>query len=210
MKEIRFDKVGDPYGYFSNFSPHTLLIDGNSWPTVEHFFQASKFSDIGLKEKIRSLDSPYKAAEFGKENTNIVTDNWENEKEQIMIKALKTKFLQHPDLKVKLLLTGDTLIILNTIDQYWGNGGNGKGKNRLGLLLMHLRDDLKEYSKNLVTVFPPWIAFPSINQHDLFWKMGMGEDYLVQWAEYYFGTDITIYQKEFPEPEEWRGFYEND
>ncbi|ENT7543664.1 N-glycosidase YbiA, partial [Shigella flexneri] len=27
-------------------------------------------------------------------------------------------------------------------DAYWGDGGNGKGKNRLGYLLMELREQL--------------------------------------------------------------------
>jgi predicted NAD-dependent protein-ADP-ribosyltransferase YbiA (DUF1768 family) len=27
-------------------------------------------------------------------------------------------------------------------DSYWGDGGNGKGKNKLGKLLMRLRDEL--------------------------------------------------------------------
>jgi N-glycosidase YbiA len=27
-------------------------------------------------------------------------------------------------------------------DSYWADGGNGQGKNRLGVLLMRLRDEL--------------------------------------------------------------------
>jgi hypothetical protein len=33
-----------PYGCFSNLSPHPVSLDGETWPTVEHFFQAQKFA----------------------------------------------------------------------------------------------------------------------------------------------------------------------
>ena len=37
--------------------------------------------------------------------------------------------------------TGDRKLIEHTDkDKYWGDGGNGKGENRLGILLMKLRD----------------------------------------------------------------------
>lgn len=53
----------------------------------------------------------------------------------------------------KLLETGEVRLVEHCArDSYWGDGGNGKGKNRLGVLLMRLRaelrkDDLGENSK---------------------------------------------------------------
>ena len=64
-------------------------------------------------------------------------------KEDVMYAALKLKFGTHSNLKDKLLQTGDGKIVEHTHrDSYWGDGGNGKGRNRLGVLLMKLR---KEY-----------------------------------------------------------------
>lgn len=40
---IYFYKVWQPYGCFSNFSPHGIQIRGTYWPTVEHYYQAQKF-----------------------------------------------------------------------------------------------------------------------------------------------------------------------
>ena len=58
-----------------------------------------------------------------------------------MYDGLKLKFTTHADLKKQLFDTGDRQIIQHTRnDKYWGDGGNGTGKNRLGILLMKLRD----------------------------------------------------------------------
>jgi len=43
-----------------------------------------------------------------------------------------------------LLGTGDAKLVEHTEnDSYWGDGGDGSGKNRLGILLMRLRDELR-------------------------------------------------------------------
>ena len=58
-----------------------------------------------------------------------------------MYEGLRHKFLQNEDLRVKLLETGDKKLIEHTDkDKFWGDGGNGKGENRLVILLMKLRD----------------------------------------------------------------------
>ncbi len=45
---ILFFVAADEYGDFSNFSRHGVELDGRYWPTVEHYFQAQKFTDFGL------------------------------------------------------------------------------------------------------------------------------------------------------------------
>ena len=63
-----------------------------------------------------------------------------------MYEGLQRKFLSHQDLRDKLLATGEAKLIEHTHrDSYWGDGGNGKGKNRLGILLMRLRASLREW-----------------------------------------------------------------
>jgi ribA/ribD-fused uncharacterized protein len=69
----------------------------------------------------------------------------EQVKEAVMMTALRAKFTQHAKLKRLLLSTGDKILIEHTTnDSYWGDGGDGSGKNRLGHLLMELRAELKE------------------------------------------------------------------
>jgi predicted NAD-dependent protein-ADP-ribosyltransferase YbiA (DUF1768 family) len=44
-----------------------------------------------------------------------------------------------------LLSTGETPIVENSpIDYYWGCGADGTGENRLGAILMDVRDTLRE------------------------------------------------------------------
>ena len=62
-----------------------------------------------------------------------------------MYDACLAKFSQHPDLKQLLLSTGDAIIIEHTKnDNYWGDGGDGTGRNQLGKTLMRVRDTLKQ------------------------------------------------------------------
>ncbi len=61
-----------------------------------------------------------------------------------MHEAVLTKFTQHADLREILLGTGDAVIVEHTAnDSYWGDGGDGSGKNKLGQILMRVRDELR-------------------------------------------------------------------
>lgn len=60
-----------------------------------------------------------------------------------MYDTLKAKFTQYEVLKELLLETGDKILIEHTEnDAYWGDAGDGSGKNQLGKLLMRLRKEL--------------------------------------------------------------------
>ncbi len=144
-EEIRFYSVLDDYGIFSNFAIYPLKLDGLLWPTTEHYFQAQKFDDEEYKEKIRKAASPMKAAELGRSRRMKIIKNWDRQKDNVMYKALLAKFTQHPELKEQLLNTGSAKIIEHTEnDAYWGDGGDGKGLNKLGKLLMKVREKLQE------------------------------------------------------------------
>lgn len=68
-----------------------------------------------------------------------------------MRKAVLLKFKSHEDIRAILLATGDQLIVENTpVDNYWGCGKDGKGKNRLGQILMEVREILREEGKGVV------------------------------------------------------------
>ncbi|MBO9595651.1 MAG: NADAR family protein [Niabella sp.] len=209
MSTIKFYKVNEPYGFFSNFAPYPIVIKHEIWKTVEHYFQASKFEDERIKLKIGEMNSPMDVAKEGRKRTNEIRTDWENVKDAIMHEALLCKFSQHPKLRKALVLTADSVLIEHTKnDFYWADGGDGTGKNRLGMLLMNVRDELQKYSKDPDLVLPPWIAFPHVEQHDLFWGMGFGEDYFTQWATFYLKTDKNQYRQLFPENKDWEGVYD--
>ena len=67
--------------------------------------------------------------------------DWEEVKANIMMIALRAKFDQYPELKQLLLSTvGNRLVEHTENDNYWGDAGNGSGLNRLGDLLVELRE----------------------------------------------------------------------
>ena len=59
-----------------------------------------------------------------------------------MREALEAKFRQHADLAALLLSTGDALLVEHADNDYWGDGGDGSGKNMLERLLMSAREHL--------------------------------------------------------------------
>ncbi|MEI5908510.1 NADAR domain-containing protein [Bacillus spongiae] len=142
---IYFYKMKDDYGSFSNFSHHGFELDGSFWPTSEHYFQAMKFIGTESEEEVRRSDSPMEAAKMGRDRSKPLREDWENVKDDVMRKAVLTKFTVHKDLQSLLLSTGDQDIIEKTSnDYYWGCGKDGSGKNMLGIILMEIREQLRK------------------------------------------------------------------
>lgn len=141
---IYFYKISEAYGCFSNFSHHGFELDGKWWMTSEHYFQAQKFYGTEYAEIFRLLDNPMKAAEMGRNHNLPLREDWEEVKDDVMRKAVYAKFSQNIELKNILLNTGSEYIVENTSnDYYWGCGANGSGKNKLGIILMEVREKLK-------------------------------------------------------------------
>src|SRR4051794_33998401 len=111
MKTIKFYKLNEPYGEFSNFSPYPIELNGRVWPTSEHFFQAQKFADTEHEEAIRQAKSPMIAARMGRSRARPLRPDWEATKDAVMRAALEAKFGQHQSLRSLLLGTGDAELI---------------------------------------------------------------------------------------------------
>jgi len=139
---IKFYSTGDEYGEFSNFAHFPIRLKGRTWPTTEHYFQAQKFAgtDDAHAEAIRKAGSPMIAARMGRDRKKKLRRDWESVKVSVMREALLAKFEQHPQLRELLLSTADAKLVEHTErDDYWGDGGNGSGRNMLGQLLMEVR-----------------------------------------------------------------------
>lgn len=143
MTPIRFYDLNHPYGEFSNFSRLPIALDGLTWPTSEHYFQAQKFVGTPHAEEVRTQPTPMLAARMGRRRDLPLRPDWETVKDAVMMMALRAKFTQHPELKSLLLGTADEELVEHTAnDRYWADGGDGSGRNRLGELLMELRTAL--------------------------------------------------------------------
>jgi N-glycosidase YbiA len=67
-----------------------------------------------------------------------------------MHEAVLAKFTQHADPREILLGTGDAAIVEHTEnDRYWGDGGDGSGRNRLGVILVRVREELRSVEERI-------------------------------------------------------------
>ncbi len=142
---IKFYQQNRAYGFFSNFAAYPIYLKDKLWPTSEHYFQAQKFAGTPYEDEIRQAKTPKLAAQMGRDRSKPLRSDWEVMKEAVMKEALYAKFTQHPDLTTQLLATGQAPLVEHTQnDRYWGDGGDGTGKNRLGQLLVELREQLRQ------------------------------------------------------------------
>lgn len=137
----------DTHYYLSNFYEHPMKVNGQSFKSNEHFFQASKARTPEDFEYVRASPTPGISKKRGREIK--MRGDWDNMKNTIMMQGLRIKFAD-PELRQRLLDTGeDTLIEGNNWhDVYWGrcdcSDHGGDGQNWLGRLLMQLRAELRK------------------------------------------------------------------
>jgi N-glycosidase YbiA len=141
---VQFYSTRGALGCFSNFAAYPFALEGKTWLTSEHYFQSKKFSDDAYAELIRQQPTPTLAAKLGRSRKVPLRLDWENTKDGIMLDGVIAKFSQNPEIADVLLGTHDAEIVEHTKnDSYWGDGGDGSGKNMLGKILMDVRERLK-------------------------------------------------------------------
>lgn len=141
---INFYSTTGTHGAFSNFSRHPVKMKGKVWPTSEHYFQAQKFEGTRHETEVLNAKGPGEAARIGRDRSLPLRKDWESVKDNIMREVVYAKFTQHKHLTELLLSTGDEKLVEHTSnDSYWGDGGNGSGKNMLGKILMETRERIR-------------------------------------------------------------------
>jgi len=136
------DNFDNEYAFLSNFYDHQIFYIGHWFTTSEHAFQAAKtILDREIK-LIQAAKSPGQAKRLGRKVQ--LRHDWEAVKLQVMFDILWIKF-EDPDLREKLLATGNQPLIEgnNWGDKFWGKV-NGIGKNHLGIILMDVRQKIRE------------------------------------------------------------------
>lgn len=139
----RIDSFRGEYFFLSNFSNYGFELEGVYYKTVEHYFQAQKCINEQEFQQIVNAKTPALARKLGRKVS--LRKDWPEVKEEIMMKGVRAKFTQNPKAKELLLKTGDAELIEGNTwgDSFWGVC-NGKGKNKLGKILMEIRKELKE------------------------------------------------------------------
>lgn len=136
-KVSRFD---GEYFFLSNFYQVPVKYNGVLYFTSEAAFQAQKCPERANEFSV--ILNPARAKKLGKNVT--LRKDWDRVKDKIMYQIVKEKFLQHSELREKLLNTGFAVLEEGNEwnDHYWGVC-KGRGLNKLGLILMQIRDEFR-------------------------------------------------------------------
>lgn len=131
------------YRFLSNFFMAEVKLGNAVYPSTEHAYQAAKTKNKKLRRKVAKAKTANDAKRIGRQLT--LREDWENIKVGVMYRVCYAKFTQHADLKEKLLATGDAKLIEGNWwgDTFWGVC-DGKGKNKLGQVLMMIREELRD------------------------------------------------------------------
>lgn len=136
------DSFFGPYRFLSNFEPCTVEYDGMTYTCSEAAYQAAKTADVSLRIAFTTMNGS--KAKFAGQKLTLRPD-WNDVKVNAMYEIVKDKFSRNPELKLKLLQTGDLQLIEGNYwgDKFWGVC-NGEGENHLGKILMRVRKELSE------------------------------------------------------------------
>ena len=157
---LYFQRDREQFLFFSHFHPSPIVLDGETWPTVEHYFQAQRSRDPAYRQAICKEKSPGKVKHLSKSpddttrggkrfswfrsNHAVPRADWAEVELDVMRKADGAKFTQNPDFSVLLLATGDADLIEDSPwDAFWGIGADGSGLNWAGKILMEIRRELR-------------------------------------------------------------------
>lgn len=150
--KMEFFSKDQPFFWLSNSSDYPVVLDGVRYPTAEHLFQAQKFIEHrpDIAQKIRKASSPIDAIHIARTHAKDVRADWIRDGTNVstMRMVLLTKFMQHTDLRLALLETGDAEIVhASPNDAFWGSAAparaDGRGRNMLGRAIMQTREVLR-------------------------------------------------------------------
>lgn len=130
-----------PYYFLSNFYEAPVTWNSITYRNNEAAFQSAKTNDIVVRKTFATMD-PSTAKREGRRVA--LRPDWEEVKYQVMYEICLAKFIQNSELRERLLATGDEYLEEGNTwgDRTWGTV-NGQGNNRLGKILMQVRDEIK-------------------------------------------------------------------
>lgn len=154
---ILINKVKEENGWLSCMAPYTVVYNNITYRTEEALFQSRRFEGHPeIQALIRDEKSPMGVKMRARKNRALLSrgENWDEAPEDIplMKECLMLKIEQHPELKQKLIETGEVTIVedCTTHDResarFWGMVNfedRWIGKNILGELWMEIRDELQ-------------------------------------------------------------------
>ena len=129
------------YWFLSNMYQAPIQYNSIVYPCVECCFQAQKCPE--RSKEFAHIDG-FSAKKLGR--LVKLRPDWEQVKDDLMLRIVRAKFMGYPELGEMLMnVTGDIVEENDWRDTYWGVC-NGSGQNKLGKILMKIRDELIEKS----------------------------------------------------------------
>ena len=156
---VFFWKDDEENGCFSNWFRRKFVIDDFEYLFVEQYMMAQKaklFHDAERYTAILRATQPWECKDLGKQVKPFDSKAWDTLKYEVVKTANRAKYEQNPDLKSKLLETGDAILAeASPSDTIWGigmdaataaetNPAEWPGQNLLGKILMELRAEFAE------------------------------------------------------------------
>ena len=95
---------------FSQWFYRTFDVDGQAYPTAEHWMMAEKarlFEDAEMLQQILDAPGPKEAKAFGRRIRGFDPGKWDEHKFEIVVSGNFAKFTQHEDLKNYLMATSN-------------------------------------------------------------------------------------------------------
>jgi len=128
--------------FLSNFWPVEVVAFSLPFRSVEHAYQASKSLDPDYRVAVMNSYKAADAKALGR--LADLRPDWEDVKDDVMLDLLRQKFV-YSNLVLMLDDTGDSILLEDNRwgDRYWGVV-DGVGLNRLGMLLMQVREENRE------------------------------------------------------------------
>jgi len=148
---IFFYDSDQPYYSLTNmYEKSPIVINGIIYKTPSHYYYWNKFTDPIVKQRILNAPTANMVANISSQNKYLVIPNFnidnsnDSNDNDIMLRALRAKFMQYPQLLRELKSTNENPLIFHSEhDKYWADGGDGTGENILGKLLMQIRNELR-------------------------------------------------------------------
>jgi hypothetical protein len=152
-----FGHTGSGPACLSQWYPAPFEVDGERFPTAEHWMMAEKarlFDDAETRARILLAEGPAEAKKLGRAVRGFDDAVWEAERFGVVARGNRAKFGQHEPLRSYLLGTADRVLVeASPTDRIWGIGlgrehpdardpARWRGSNLLGFALMAVRAEL--------------------------------------------------------------------